>query len=507
MDSAPIEAAAATVPMRVAEAEAAMRQQSWETAIARWTSILADFEPPPIGAYVRLARAYAMIRDYENAERVIDLCLQRSPTYVTALDVKDTIMSEKSAIYNTKFEKILPDIDASLHHSSEGRKFIDLKNFSISVEIRNKRSASGFCVEYSDGRIVKQRVKPTPWRTSPAVLTATLDLRGAERLGLTSGKEDIWIWRVNTDKLLQVVTGTDNWLFLANDTNKSVDIYTGKYKISDVMLTGWQRFFERLSSFRQEIKTCFLVAPTKEQVHPEYYPYTRGAETAIDQLLGLRGFVSNAGMYPLEQLRAPQAYCKTDTHWTDYGAYVALTCCLEQFGLDVDLRHLHKFSYIDSVGDLGSKVSPAVVAPRSTLMRSSPSSSILTYTNHIDTGGSVTTYTNEAAPIKGKLLIFGDSFSAPMMNLARDVFSAVTRIYSPASPIVEAVKFEEPTYIILQTNERFIVNNSIFYETLDQSLLMQKINKMGTEERNKRKHDILRSAARNIYSDFMLNRL
>ena len=60
----------------------------------------------------------------------------------------------------------------------------------------------------------------------------------------------------------QVLEGREGWLFLDNDSNKSIEQYTGKLKLSRTAKNAWKEYLASLDNFARLSGTpvCLLVA-------------------------------------------------------------------------------------------------------------------------------------------------------------------------------------------------------------------------------------------------------
>lgn len=129
------------------------------------------------------------------------------------------------------------------------------------------------------------------------------------------------------------LVGKDDWLF-----------YVGDWALHDYLGDGGgmeperiERWADLINRRRQRLETLgvhylLAVAPNKEKVYPEYLPerIRRHAGTTRLEALGVRMRTSDAAAHFLDLsdvLRQgkdeKQTYFKTDTHWTDPGAFIA----------------------------------------------------------------------------------------------------------------------------------------------------------------------------------------
>ena len=127
-----------------------------------------------------------------------------------------------------------------------------------------------------------------------------------------------------------VILGKDGWMFYTGD--RAMEQYLGLRPFSQdqlrefaTILNGRKEFLEK-----RNIRYLFVVAPSKESIYPEFLPVVSGTRSAtpLDQLIAYLRENSSVEVLDLrEELRAArrvrQVYQKTDTHWNDFGAYIA----------------------------------------------------------------------------------------------------------------------------------------------------------------------------------------
>ena len=128
-----------------------------------------------------------------------------------------------------------------------------------------------------------------------------------------------------------VIIGKDDWLFYADD--QMVDHYRGVRQFTPQNLQDWATLLEHRRDWlaRQNIKYIFVVAPDKQSVYSEQLPdwLTKvRPDTELDQFLAYMRAHSTVEVLDLrpalrEARRIAPTYLKTDTHWNDFGGFVA----------------------------------------------------------------------------------------------------------------------------------------------------------------------------------------
>lgn len=130
-----------------------------------------------------------------------------------------------------------------------------------------------------------------------------------------------------------VYRGLDNWYYYGK--SKMLWDFAGKKRLSPQVLDYWQQEYREKIRWLGEngIEYLLIAAPNKESVYPEYviksWQKMRG-QTRLEQLA--EAFFepqdhAHALLQLAPHLRAQRGkellYFKSDTHWTDYGAFLA----------------------------------------------------------------------------------------------------------------------------------------------------------------------------------------
>lgn len=269
--------------------------------------------------------------------------------------------------------------------------------------------------------------------------------------------------RVEIFGSLRIIEGREGWLYLDNDSNRSVEQFRGEFLLDRAALRGWQEYLDGLSSLSTElgIRHALLIAPAKEMVLPEFYPFKKGQSSPVEQVLGL-ACPEHHMVYPVVDMRGcpsrPFRLC--DTHWTPMGALYGLLAALGELGLDParvkELFEGDQYKESEHSGDLGSKVYPRRTATEKVLTGVHYRKWVA-YDNFLPNMGRVLITRKDDALIDGKCLIFGSSSSYSMFNYVCRVFSEVIFVHSAGSLDMDVVRSEAPDYLLLQTNGRFVV--------------------------------------------------
>lgn len=286
------------------------------------------------------------------------------------------------------------------------------------------------------------------------------------RVGVKQGDgEPVWLAQVAFVAPLQVLEGSDGWLFLDNDSNHSVDQYTGKRLLSADELGAWRDYLGGVHALAQRmgLRHAMVLAPSKEEVLRHRYPHERAATTVLDQVCALAApewKVLDAA--PVLGAHVPPEACfkQTDTHWTDRGAMLATLAVLPHLGVDVAqaqaLFAQDVYEVRNEVGDLGCKLLPVRSAPTEFLQGPALEAGAV-FDNRLPNIGRTLVFENAGALHPFKVVVFGASSGYPMLKYLKRIFSRVVFVHSAAQVDVDVVDYEKPDALLLQSNGRFLV--------------------------------------------------
>lgn len=262
---------------------------------------------------------------------------------------------------------------------------------------------------------------------------------------------------------LKVLRGEAGWLFLDNDTNGSVDQFTGRMRLTAVGLENWRQYLLGSQALAQLSGSCLalLISPSKESVMgARYHPMSAQGIGPIDQLLSLDE--AHDVVYPLDVLIAlgDEAFIPTDSHWTHRGAMVSAISVAERLGLDANAcrRVLAKDLYRARAigGDLGNKLSPPEKSDVQVLV-SFDFNKHKTFDNGLPNFGRVLVIEYAEALNEGTCLIFGASSTYSMFNYLARFFKRVIFVHSAGSLDPALIALVKPQFVVAQTNARFVI--------------------------------------------------
>lgn len=282
---------------------------------------------------------------------------------------------------------------------------------------------------------------------------------------------------------MKVVTGDDGWLFLDNDANNSVNQFTGKIKMSPSAIEKWAAVHEEAEALAAGLGSeyVFMIAPSKEAICTAFYPYRDQEDRAIVPYL--QRFPRS--IYQRDLLTKPDAefpiYPKTDTHWSDWGAYLSIRDLLQRTGRTVPEIPREDFRLqTDYQGDLGNKLIPPVSAPNA--IHKATYNDYLIYNNQINNRGRVWICENPHAVLNQVCLLYGDSFSQNFIKFLPLWFRRLVYLHTTAIDKSFALK-EKPDLIISEVTERFMLGAPESLKTFDiRKPIAEKINEAPLEK-------------------------
>jgi len=129
----------------------------------------------------------------------------------------------------------------------------------------------------------------------------------------------------------QVIIGKNGWLFYTGEGE--IEDYRGITKYDDKTLEKWARTLEmkRIWLEKQGIRYLFVVAPNKSTIYGEFLPdsYNRVREkTGLDELVEYLKKHTQVKVVDIrnalfEEKSKGRVYQKKDTHWNEYGGFIA----------------------------------------------------------------------------------------------------------------------------------------------------------------------------------------
>ena len=278
----------------------------------------------------------------------------------------------------------------------------------------------------------------------------------------------------------KVVRGKDGWLFLDNDSNLVMSQHSGKLRFSAEQLRQWRFLLENRIAWleRRGALYFFLVAPNPHSVYPDKLPDGSGTGESRP-ILQLVKYLESEGsfariIYPLEELakeRSRLVFSRTETHWTELGAFVAYRRLMAEINasnsvpvLSEDDLSMEERSW---TGDLGLKIEPPESSTSVYVTVRHPKAQFVS-DNRVYNLGRRIEYRCDAAP-PTRCLVFGDSFSTRLLPYLAEGFARLVFAHVPTLDY-ELVEREQADIVICVMNERFLISvpNDVSGTTLEQ---------------------------------------
>lgn len=278
----------------------------------------------------------------------------------------------------------------------------------------------------------------------------------------------------------KVLFGGDNWLFLDNDTNQSVEQHTGRLLLSRDAKLGWQEYFEQSQAFlqAQKIPYTLLIAPSKEAVFPEHYPYPKAKVTPVEQVLSIKPGQYPV-IYPVKELKETplRSFRLNDTHWSAMGGKTASVLVAEQLGFEKSALELlfqqDNYQGRQSIGDLGNKIYPPIFTEEFFLTNFAHHK-FIKYDNALPNFGRSMVISNPTALSEQHCLMFASSSGYTMLEYLCRIFRQITFIHTSGSIDEELCKLMQPDVLVSQTNARYVLRPPMFHYRL-KSVLREKL--------------------------------
>ena len=271
--------------------------------------------------------------------------------------------------------------------------------------------------------------------------------------------------KIYTDK---VVRGRDGWLFLTNDTNRSMEQMAGIVRLTQLKLRRWRYVLEMRTAWleRLGIPYFMLIIPNAASVYAEKRPEgfeiveSRPVNQLLEHLEQTESFARV--IMPLQELieakRERLTYIPTDTHWNEFGAFVAYEILLDEMTRrGVDVRRLRRedlrITEEERPGDLGPRVDPPLTSPHVLAEPRVPSARMVE-DNRIYNNGRNVVY--ECDPAPGCCFVHGDSFAYTMLHFLGESFGRLFFLHR-SSFDYDAILTERPRAVVSIATERFII--------------------------------------------------
>jgi hypothetical protein len=250
-----------------------------------------------------------------------------------------------------------------------------------------------------------------------------------------------------------IVVGNGGWLFLGNSNENAINQYRGLDTMRTTEQLALEGYFNHLNTYFDSLHITLVVAiaPDKHSIYPEFLPkyLARKGRTRYDQLVERpQHFTLLDLRQSLKAVKSGSAlpmYYKTDSHWNTFGAYQAYTSILDTIKKSIDITPLVvpeiDFRVVDTVGeeDLSNQLTGISLEKQYVVLNQGYfKDSLLIKTPKMNNGAWAPCDPNQLYNVfilnnfriinkgkKGKILVFGDSFSYDLSKYLNNTFGEI----------------------------------------------------------------------------------
>nr|WP_246395027.1 hypothetical protein [Microbulbifer rhizosphaerae] len=270
---------------------------------------------------------------------------------------------------------------------------------------------------------------------------------------------------ISEEEKNKVLFGNFGWLFLKNDSNRSLDYLTGKIKSPENLCDLWERLCvsrkEKADKLGADLVT--LVAPEKEVCCQCYLPEGYVISDSRPLRLLTNHFYDKREIKfcvpDFSGIEEGDLYFKGDTHWTFYAAYLAFLEVLKVSSLSevVSVSGYEEFKHKNSyqASDLLVKTD-AVNIEKIKHVSISGQRYIEVYNNKKVNTGRRQEYLN-TSPSNFRVMVWHSSSMDWMKPFVIDAFKNSCFVWGQRIDWDEVARYS-PDLLIVQTRERFIVD-------------------------------------------------
>ena len=258
----------------------------------------------------------------------------------------------------------------------------------------------------------------------------------------------------------KAIIGRDDWLFLDQDANRVQMQITGNFPLPE----DFEKTWEDLGTYRQtefakrRIPYSYFIAPNKECVYSEYLPEgtVLSPQRPVSKVIPALSNKFNVS-YPINDLRdhrrIRETYSKGDTHWNQYGSFIAYRVMMQSIGIEPMSEADLSFFSQPMDGDLSSKIGTTNEYIFAKILNDRAK---LVYNNHVKNVGNLFAWEHQDQSLP-KLVLFRDSFSTSLLAMVAQHFSRLVVVWQPNIDY-GLIDRERPDFVISQQAERFLTS-------------------------------------------------
>jgi hypothetical protein len=262
----------------------------------------------------------------------------------------------------------------------------------------------------------------------------------------------------------KVLQGEDGWLFLRRDSNDVLGQSSGRVRLGRAKRRGWREVLRRRMDVvqRSGVRWECVVIPDKEFVYAEHLPggIGKAGRRPVHEFLAVAEELGAPVTYALPALEAAKAetelFPKTDSHWSQRGAFVAYRSTVRSLGAPALEEGAIRWVRAEAPGGLGMKLYPPAI---STTIRADldEHSSSLIFDNQVHNHGRVMIFEQSGHDSEGSsCVVFGESFVQNLLVFLKETFSRLVYVHT-SMLVPEIIEAEEPDVVLSFPLERFLI--------------------------------------------------
>jgi len=217
----------------------------------------------------------------------------------------------------------------------------------------------------------------------------------------------------------KVVIGKKNWLFL----EQAVNCETSTKKFTGSQLNKWKNYLEEMYFWSKNngITYMFVIAPDKKSIYSEFLPNGLKARNKDGMFRQLVNYMKSESEFKITDLRPPlleakkenQVYYKTDSHWNQLGAFVAVKTIADN--LRVTYPNIKKYNLSDyDISEIDMNVDSTQIFLENAIedinWKLKGAKGKTTFNKIEKKGSGEKIVTENDDPTKPNILVIGDSF-------------------------------------------------------------------------------------------------
>jgi hypothetical protein len=260
-----------------------------------------------------------------------------------------------------------------------------------------------------------------------------------------------------------VLIGKEDWLYYTGENNIRDFECTSPFtrKELDSLVERLQGWHDQLSSMGVDF--YLVIAPNKEAIVPQYLPdgiQTGWSSCRINQVVKA---LAETNVRALD-LRPPllaaagdsQVYHRTDTHWNDTGALIAVNEILKMLRLDDPrIEQTALDQYIMEQRSFQGDLSRFIPEDARFVEQAVFLTPVGGHKAKITQGDSRWVFSNHKDTSLPKAIVFRDSFSDALIPFLAEYFSSAIYVHSFAVDF-DLVEKEQPDFVILEIAQRYL---------------------------------------------------